>query len=150
MLAKTHMAITFAALFLFLPKVDFALTTFFGIAFIATLLPDIDSAFSILGKSKWSKIPRFFTKHRGIFHSLTFCIIVGIALAFIYPIFAFPFFLGYSLHLLADSFTRDGIAPFWPSKKKTSWKIAVGGYMETTVFVLFIILDLFLLVFLFL
>ncbi len=150
MLARTHVAITFAALFLFLPKVEnIGMVTFFSVAFIATLLPDIDTAFSFLGKSKFSKVPQFFTKHRGVLHSLSFCVFVSLILAFIFPVLAFPFFLGYSLHIFADSFTRGGIRPFWPSKKKTSWKIAVGGYVESTIFVLFLILDLFLFILLF-
>ena len=58
MLARTHMAITFAGLFLFLPKIDFSLTTFFGVAFVATLLPDIDpKIFRIVKREKAKKGP---------------------------------------------------------------------------------------------
>ncbi len=149
MLARTHLAITFAALFLFLPKIEFGRITFFSVAFIATLLPDIDTAFSFLGKSKFARVPQFFTKHRGILHSITFCILISILIALSWPVAAFPFFIGYSLHIFADSFTRDGVRPFWPLKKRTFWKIAVGGYVESTIFILFLILDLFLLIFMF-
>jgi len=141
MLARTHIAITFAALLLLLPKINIPLTSFFGVALVATLLPDIDTAFSILGKFNVFKIPRFFTKHRGVLHSLTFCVLISLILAFVFPIAAFPFFLAYSLHLFADSFTREGIRPFWPLKKKTYWRITVGGYVETTIFALFLMLD---------
>ncbi len=58
------------------------------------------------------------------------------------PIIALPFFLGYGLHLFADSFTVRGIKPFYPYKKKSSWRIRTGGKSEVIVFVFFLIGDL--------
>ena len=60
-------------------------------------------------------------------------------LVFFFPILALGFFLGYGLHLFADSFTRDGIRPFYPFKKKTSGRLRTGSKLEASVLVIFII-----------
>ena len=96
-------------------------------------------------KKDLSKTPN----HRGIFHSYTFAIIVAILLAMFLPILAFPFFLGYSVHLFADSFTVKGIKPFWPLKFTSSGKVATGGKIEIVIFWVFIFINVFLLAFLF-
>ena len=54
------------------------------------------------------------------------------------------FFIGYSIHLILDSFTRDGIQPFWPLKTRSSGFIASGGRIEETLFFSLILLDVFL------
>jgi len=141
MLIKTHLAIIIFALLFFLPAIEYKFI-FVTIAIIATFIPDIDNGFSTLGKKPFFKPLQFFTKHRGIIHSFTFCIIVtGLFLLF-FPIGALGFFLAYSLHLFADSFTVDGIQPFWPWKKKVSGEIRVGRIAETSIFVFFILADL--------
>ncbi len=139
MMLRTHLAISVLAIIAFLPHVS-SKGIFILIALIATALPDIDTGFSTIGKN--GKIIQFFVKHRGIFHSLTFAIIISTILTFFSPILAFPFFLGYSLHLFTDSFTKEGIKPFWPLKQKSSWSIRVGGVVETTLFLVFVILDI--------
>jgi membrane-bound metal-dependent hydrolase YbcI (DUF457 family) len=65
------------------------------------------------------------------------------------PIIAFPFFLGYSLHLLSDAWTVEGIKPFWPLKTVSQGKIRTGGVTEHTVLFTFIIIDVVLTIFLF-
>jgi membrane-bound metal-dependent hydrolase YbcI (DUF457 family) len=59
-------------------------------------------------------------------------------------IIALGFFLGYGLHLISDSFTKEGITPFYPffSKVKSKGKISTGGKFEILVFVGFLILDI--------
>lgn len=143
---KTHLVITLAAILLFLPHVSNQYI-FIPVAFIATFIPDIDSAFSFLGRFKGSRILQLFFKHRGVFHSLTFCALISIILAFFIPAIVFPFFLAYSLHLFADSFTVQGIRPFWPLKTPSKWRIKTGGVKETSLFVFLLIFDILLLIF---
>ncbi len=144
MLSKTHLAIGMFAAVFFLPHMNNKFV-FFVIVLISSVLADIDSAFSMVGKNRLFRIIQFFTKHRGIFHSFSFCLIASVFLAFFYPVFAFPFFLGYGLHLIADSWTVEGIRPFWPLKMKASGKLRVGGVVEHTIFVVLVIVDILLL-----
>ena len=113
MLIRTHVAIAVFFLLLFLPSVSNKIV-FSAMVLAATFLPDLDSAFSTIGKFKVSKIMQLFIKHRGILHSFTFCVVVSIAIAFFIPVVALGFFLGYSLHLLGDSFSIDGVRFFGP------------------------------------
>ena len=66
------------------------------------------------------------------------------------PVLALPFFLGYAMHLLTDSFTVEGIRPFWPFKSVSKGMLRVGGSIEQAIFIGFCIVDLVLLVSLFL
>ena len=61
-------------------------------------------------------------------------------------ILAFGFFIGYGLHLFVDSFTIDGIQPFYPAKRKISGKLRVGRITETGIFVFFVFADVVLLI----
>ena len=146
MMVRTHLAITLLAVFLFFQHVSSKIA-FVIMIFLASLLPDIDTGFSTLGKTEVGKLAQFFVKHRGFLHSFTFCLAVSILLAFFIPVLSFGFFLGYSLHLFADSFTIEGIKPYWPFKHKISWKIRTGGYTETSVFIVLLLLNIFVLLF---
>ena len=137
---KTHFAITLFSVLFLIEHVQYK-AVFVVVAFIATLLPDIDNGFSTLGKYNIFRPVQFFTRHRGLIHSFTFCVLVTLALALYWPILALPFFLGYALHLFVDSFTIDGIRPFWPSKKVSQGKIRVGGTIERVVLLVFGIID---------
>lgn len=102
---------------------------------IAALLPDIDQPASDI----WDKLPfghkispiaaKFTFGHRNITHSVLGCIILGTAIYFL--IESFPEYWGinkglllvamaisYGLHLLADSFTVEGIPLLFPVKRK--------------------------------
>lgn len=144
---KTHLAIAVFFILLFISHVDYKIA-FVIVCLVATMLPDIDTAFSKFGRAKIARVAQLFSKHRGFFHSFTFCIVISIILALFSPtvVLALPFFLGYSVHLLADSFTNEGISPFWPYKRRISWKVSVGSVMEKSIFVSFLVVDLFMLV----
>lgn len=146
MLGRTHVAITIAFILLFLPHIAANKIIFVCVALLATLLPDIDNDASTLGKHKIFRFLQFFVKHRGFLHSLTFCILVSLAFAFFLPLFALAFFLGYSLHLFADSFTEQGITPFWPWKRVSQWHFRTGSHAETTLFIILVAVDIILLV----
>ena len=118
---------------------------FFFIVLVSTLLPDLDRGFGISKLKFWKKDSSETPNHRGVFHSYTFCIAISLLFAFFYPILALPFFLGYSMHLFADSFTVKGIKPFWPLKFTSSGKITTGGKAESAVFWVLVFVDVFLL-----
>ena len=140
MLMKTHLAIgIFAVLFFFPYMNDKAI--FVLVVLIASLLPDVDSGFSTMGRNMAMRPLQVLTRHRGVFHSFTFCILASLVFSLYLPVLAFGFFLGYALHLLADSWTPEGIKPFWPWKKDLRGRVRVGGVIEETVFIIFAILD---------
>ena len=56
-------------------------------------------------------------------------------------IIAFGFFLGYGVHLLADSFTVQGIEPFYPWKMRSAGFIKTGSVVETSIFIFLILAD---------
>lgn len=147
MMLRTHVAIVVLIILLFLPYVSNEFI-FIPVVLFACLLPDIDTGFSTIGKFQGGRVIQFLVRHRGLFHSLTFCFALTFFLAVFLPVVALPFFLGYSLHLIADSFTREGIKPFWPYKMVSSWKLRTGSLMETNLFIFFIVLDLLVFIFL--
>jgi len=146
MLIRTHLAIIVFFILLLISSVENKLV-FISVALVATFLPDIDSKFSKLGQRKIFRPLQFFVKHRGILHSFIFLFLITLFFVFFIPVVALPFFLGYSVHLFTDSFTKEGIKPFYPFKKNSSGSLKTGGKAETSVFVVFILADLFLLVF---
>ena len=148
MLMKTHLVIGAFAVLFFLPHVESKLI-FVGVALIASVLPDIDSGFSTVGKKGIFRPLQMLTKHRGVIHSFTLCIAVSVIFAFFVPVLAFGFFLGYGLHLFVDAFTIQGIKPFWPLKEVSRGRVRVGGPIDETLFLVFIIMDVILLVFIF-
>jgi len=143
---KTHLAIAvFVGLF-FLSNITHKFI-FFIFLIAATALPDIDTAKSHVGQAWILRFLQFFTKHRGMIHSFTFMFLITLILIFIFPIAAFGFFLGYLIHLVSDAMTVDGIAFFWPSKKKIAGKITTGGLVERILFWIFVGLDVVILIF---
>ena len=146
MMLKTHIAIAVFFILIFFLHVSNKLL-FPLVVLIVTAIPDIDTGFSTLGKYKPFKPIQFFTKHRSLMHSFTLCIFVTLVLSLFLPVIAFPFFLAYSLHILTDSYTIDGIKPFWPSKKVISWKIKTGSTADSALFFSFVLVDLLVFIF---
>lgn len=129
MLIKTHIAITVLAILILIPFVTHKII-FVVIALLSTFIPDIDSKYSTLGKRKVFRPAQLVMKHRGIWHSFSLLLPLTALIVYFYPIGALPFFVGYSFHLLADSFTIEGIRPFYPLKKSINGKIKTGGHFE--------------------
>jgi len=144
MIWKTHMAIGIAVALYFVGKVTHPLI-FIPTVLFSSLFPDVDSGFSYLGRKPVFRPVQAVSPHRGIIHSYTLAIILSLILAFFYPILALPFFLGYSFHLFADSFTPQGIRPFWPLKSMSKGIVATGGKIDKTIFYTFVFIDLVLL-----
>jgi len=146
MLLRTHYAIAVFFVILFFSSVEHKII-FVVAAIVGTQLPDIDSRYSRIGHRNVAKILQWFTKHRGIIHSFSFLIVLTIILVLVWPVSAFGFFLGYGLHLFCDSFTKDGIRPFYPMKAKTRGGLRTGGKLELGIFVSFVIVDVMLILY---
>ncbi len=147
MLFRTHI-IFFIFIFLLIFNKINAPFIFFFIGLISTVIPDIDSNNSRVGRKPLFKILTAFNKHRGFFHSLFFGILF---FSFIYFFvkkeeIAFAFALGYFLHLFLDSLTKQGINLFWPFNLKIKGFIRSGGKIEL---IIFIVLSFLILVFFF-
>jgi len=145
MLLRTHLAIGIGVALYFLPFVSNE-WSFVPIVIFASLLPDAGSGFSLMGKRKIFKSAQLLTGGRGLLHTYTFCVGASLLLAFIFPVSALPFFVGYSFHLLADSFTKEGIRPFWPIKGISSGIVGTGGTTDKALFITFVIIDIILLI----
>lgn len=141
MLIKTHLIITAFFVLLLLPFVSHKIV-FIVLAMLATYIPDIDLENSKLGKKKIFRPLQVFVKHRGFFHSFTFLFFVTFIFVFFIPIISLGFFVGYASHLFADSFTLSGISPFWPFYKRAQGKVKTGGLTESSIFLIFLLIDL--------
>ena len=148
MLLRTHLAFGILMIILFVQHVNNKLI-FMVMILVATVLPDLDSGFSSWGRHLIFRPLQFFVKHRGIIHSFTLAIVISIVLSMFWPVVSLGFFIGYSVHLICDSFTKEGIQPFWPLKSRSSGFITTGGRIEDSIFVGLILLDLILIVFAF-
>jgi len=150
MLLKTHLAFSFLAIILFFQHVNNKII-FVSMVIVATIFPDLDSGFSSWGRHWIFKPLQFFVKHRGMIHSFTTAVVLSLILAYFLPTASLGFFIGYSVHLIIDSFTKEGVQPFWPFKSRSKGFIRTGGKVEESLFFSLILVDLivFFLVFIF-
>jgi membrane-bound metal-dependent hydrolase YbcI (DUF457 family) len=146
MLTKTHIALGAGVALYFLPHINNKLL-FVTVVLISSLLPDIGTIFKE-GNKKLFSFPGKASLSNAA-HSYTICIPISIIFALFYPVLALPFFLGYSFHLALDAFNTDGIQLFWPAKNKSSGHISPGGRMDKTIFFIFVLFDIALLIKLF-
>ena len=151
MLKRTHIALGLAAALYFLPHIKGSKIVFLAVVLLASILPDLETGFSAPKRHKILSIqPIKWVFHKNwLFHTYTILIPVCILIAFFYPFIAFPFFLGYSFHLFIDSFSPQGIRPFWPVKKRSTGSIVPGGRVDRILFYVFVFVDFALLVKLF-
>lgn len=145
MLLRTHLAFAVLIILLFISHVNNS-WVFILMVLIGTILPDLDTRFSSWGRHLIFRPLQFFVKHRGIIHSLTTAIITSVLLAMFWPVVSLGFFVGYSVHIILDSFTREGVQPFWPLKARSYGFISSGGRIEDSIFVFLIIVDVFLII----
>lgn len=145
MLARTHIAFALFLVLIFFHSVE----NFYLFAFVfllSSLLPDIDTPFSKIGKIKIFRLLNFFTKHRGIFHSFIFVISISILLIFFENSIWLAFLLGYSSHLILDSLTIQGVRLFYPFKIKIKGLVKTNGFFENFLFVFLVIINFFLII----
>lgn len=141
MLLKTHLAFAALMIILFVEHVN-SPWIFITMVLVATAIPDLDIGSSSWGRHLIFRPLQFFVKHRGIIHSFTFAVLASVLLAVFWPVASLGFFVGYSVHLISDSFTKDGVQPFWPSKARSKGFIASGGTIEESLFFSLIIIDI--------
>ena len=141
MLFRTHLIIAIFFILLFIHQIPNPII-FLIVTIFATAIPDIDTKFSKIGKH--FKILNFFMKHRGIIHSFTFLFIIGIFIFFFAREILIPFVFGYSLHLLLDGITINGVRLFYPLKFRMKGRIKTGKIIENILFAVFLAGDLFL------
>jgi inner membrane protein len=148
MLLKTHIFFNLFFFFLFhnFLKIDFSFFIIFLLFLLGSIIPDIDSKFSKIGKKKIFRPIQFFIKHRGITHSLFF-VILFFLIPFIPRNYKIWFCFGFILHMFLDALTINGIYLFYPFKFKIRGFIRTGKLIEKSLFFLFITLDFFIFLF---
>ena len=150
MMFRTHLVFAFliGIIFSFLSQGKIIL--FFSLLLISAGLPDIDNPKSKFGRKikiiSW--IVNLLFKHRGIFHSLFF--VFGISFLgfwFFGEVVFWGLFLGSLSHLVADSFTLNGISFFYPFKFFTlKGFVKTNGKLEFVIFYFLFIIDILLLI----
>lgn len=146
MLGKTNLSLGVGVALYFLPHIQNKII-FFPAVLISSLIPDLGSILAIRKKATENYSSTIF--HKALRNYLT-PIALSVMLSFFYPLIAFPFFLGYSFTLSLDAFTVRGVQPFWPIRKNiTKGPIRNGSAIDKTLFYLFVIFDIALLLKLF-
>ena len=117
---------------------------FFFLVLFGSIFPDIDEAYSKI--NQWSgfigRIVTFFSKHRGIFHSIILHLAIFVVVAYFYGVYyGQALFLGFLAHLLGDGITKLGVQVFYPfSKFKIKGPVRVGGWLEGMILLVLIVL----------
>ncbi|MFC1728413.1 metal-dependent hydrolase [Nanoarchaeota archaeon] len=144
MMARTHAAFGFLKGLILIPFFNPANQILFvALAVFGSLFPDIDHPKAKLG-SKIKIVGRLF-EHRGFFHSIFALFIFSLLTFFLLKqeVYFWAFGAGFFTHLALDSFTRKGITPFNPfSKFKLKGMVKTNGLVETSLFVVFIVLGI--------
>jgi inner membrane protein len=137
-----------------------------GMGALAGLLPDIDSPGSTIGRRTWpvSSLVNAAAGHRGLTHTVWFCLAASLGLAALSPIvgvYAGHYYhfhtwpaawlvgtlvlLGALSHLVLDACTVSGIKPFAPLSFGPSWlkhprgPVRTGGLMELPLMLIFLL-----------
>ena len=159
MTARTHDAFAFASLVTiaaYYPPESLNLMTLFAsvvAADIGALIPDMDQA----GNRLWDLLPagdtlgkyfrRIFYKHRTITHSLIGVFVIYKGLGWLLPkllnstfvnpqVIFISIMIGCVSHLIADSFTKEGLPLFFPFKFEIGFppisklRITTGSWLE--------------------
>jgi len=149
MLIKTHIVFSF---FISLLIIDYfnieKQVLFLFVALLSSLFLDIEKRTSFIAKKTkpFSLLFSFLFKHRCFFHSLTFLFLFSLLLLFFKQyLLVFAFLTGSLSHLFLDAFTKQGIAPFFPLKKRIKGFVVSGSFLDSLIFYVFLFLDLILL-----
>ena len=141
MLFKTHIVFSLAIFFLLSYYIAMP---FYVLIFVllATAFVDIDIKNSKFGNHWYFRPFQFFTKHRGVLHSLFLAILLSLILGSASLWAGFGFFVGYVSHLFLDCLTVSGVKLFWPFGWKIKGFVKSGGIVEQVVFVLLLLGDM--------
>ncbi len=138
MLSVTHVA--FAVLIsLILLKSGFPLSAAL-FCLMGSLVPDIDSPFSSLGRN--FRPFSWFFRHRGFFHTIFPGLVFSVLFLPFGVINAASFLAGFISHLLLDSLTRKGVRPFLFGKRFKG-PLSSGGVVEMLLLIILLLLNLY-------
>lgn len=144
MLFQTHLLFSLILSIYFKEVFNLSLV-FVLIAVISSSLPDIDTTRSWIGRRLKiiSYMLELAFKHRTLTHSIWPILLFG----FIFylnnmKIITFGLLVGYSSHLLLDSFTIQGIQPLYPVRYKIKGIFKTGGIFEKIIFYSMVILTI--------
>ena len=149
MMFKTHFVFSLLVALLTYSLFDINVYLFIIICVIAGTLPDIDHPKSKVRIPIISHIINFFFGHRKLFHSIFFVIILGLIIKSFFGNYYIPFELGYLSHIILDALTKQGINFIYPFKQLTvKGFIRTNGFLEKILFVVLIILNVVVLIYL--
>jgi inner membrane protein len=135
----THLAFGFLSGLIIMPFIAADKIIFIALVLLGSILPDIDQPNSKISNNI-PILPRLisiFSKHRGVFHSLLFAVLIpGLLWIFIGYSYGIAVFTGYLSHLLIDAFTKQGINFLHPfANMHLSGFIETGTFSELFVFI---------------
>ncbi|MEI6058407.1 MAG: metal-dependent hydrolase [archaeon] len=146
MLTRTHFVFSvFLCLILFWINVVSVPNKILFLLFviIGTIIVDIDSKKSFVGKIILFRPIQWVFSHRGMFHTILFAVLFSLVVAFFDRWLGVAFAFGYISHILLDCFTPAGVRLFWPLwDGKIGFGVRSGGLIEEILFVLLLLADL--------
>lgn len=140
MMGKTHLGFGLAVGVLLSYQFDLdtgARLGMVGAAALASLLPDLDSPVSTLGKLLPINPLRIF-HHRGALHSALVLILIMSIYLYTGELWQLFIFAGYTSHLIADALTVKGIPLFYPlpiNFRLSPLPILTGGIIDHLFFI---------------
>ena len=141
MMLVTHLSFALLAGLAITKYIDFSANSYLFVVFVllASVIPDVDCSDSVIGRR--FRLLSVFVKHRGFFHSITFAVALAIIVFLITQnsYYAFAIIIGFSSHIILDSFTRAGTSPFWPGKLRIKGKLRTGRLVDGVLFFVFLI-----------
>jgi len=140
MLFRTHIIFSVVVWFLLSYFIEMPLYVLVFVM-LATVFVDIDAWNSKIGNHWYLRVFQFFTRHRGVLHSLVAGVFLSLTLGSVSLWAGFGFFVGYLSHLFLDCFTLSGVKLFWPLGFRVKGFVRSGSWVEDVVFVLILILD---------
>jgi len=151
MLFRTHLAFSVAVYFLlihFFEVPNKFLFLFFML--LATIFVDVDAWNSRVGNHWYLRPFQLLMTHRGFLHSIFFATLFSLGISSFNRWLGFGFLIGYSSHLFLDCWTKSGVQLFWPFRFRILGFVKSGGIFEEIIFVLFLFVDIFLIIRMFL
>lgn len=148
MMYKTHLAFGLLVGLLILNFFSNGWSRYIFLVFvlIGSILPDIDIPNSKMSRKvkPLSVVVNFFSKHRGIFHTIFPAILLFIiAFSFNQKIIGYGLLVGYFSHLLADGLTQSGINFLHPiANLRLKGFVRTGSFLETCLFIALVLLDI--------
>lgn len=142
MLFRTHIVFSLAV---WLLLSYYVVMPFYVLIFVmfSTAFVDVDIRNSKAGNHWYLRPLQFFTRHRGIMHSLAVGLLLSLIIGSLNLWAGFGFFVGYVSHLFLDCLTKSGVRLFWPFGFKIKGFVKSGSVIEDIIFVFLLVGDVF-------